>query len=192
MIPVDPVSKALMFPPQIETVEVGVVTGTVPPGSLEPGCTVIPPSIVIIIESTELCSLLWQTLTKLSVYTGVDNTELESLRPYDEVVDGNLRGVPVPVLHFNQQLLGRTQGYVVPVFKANPVVRTWVPKSIFVPLPLSEEEVISMSIVSPSVENSPATPMCLHVTVDSDVNSGYQNGVGSALTDTAQRVQVST
>lgn len=40
----------------------------------------------------------------------------------DEVVDGHLRLVPVPVLQLYQQLLRFRESNVVPVQKSNPVV----------------------------------------------------------------------
>ena len=36
VVPVDAVAEALVLPPEVETVQVGVVAGAVPPGTLEP------------------------------------------------------------------------------------------------------------------------------------------------------------
>ncbi len=36
VVPVDPVAKALVLPTQVETVQVGVVAGAVPPRPLKP------------------------------------------------------------------------------------------------------------------------------------------------------------
>jgi len=115
VVPVDPVAKALVLAPQVEAVEVGVVAGTVPPGTLEPGCTVVPPGVVVVVLCAELGPLLGETLPELPVHACVDDPELVELCPDDEVVDSHLRRVPVPVLHVYQQLLGLCEGDVVPV-----------------------------------------------------------------------------
>ena len=75
MIPVDTIAKALMFTLQILAIKVAVVTGGVPPGSLEPLGTVLAPRVVVTVHRTELGPLLGQTLTKLSVNVAVDNSE---------------------------------------------------------------------------------------------------------------------
>ncbi len=54
VVPVDTVAKALMFAPQVEPVEIGVVAGRVPPGPGKPDSTVIAPGIVILVDRTEL------------------------------------------------------------------------------------------------------------------------------------------
>ena len=75
MVPVDPVAEALVFPLQILTIEVGVVTGRVPPGALEPGGAVLAPGVVVAVHSRELCPLLRQTLPELPVNAPVDDPE---------------------------------------------------------------------------------------------------------------------
>ena len=75
MIPVDSVAKALMFSLQILTIEIGIVAGRVPPGSLEPPGAVLAPRIIVAVNCAELCPLLWQTITKLSINISVDNSE---------------------------------------------------------------------------------------------------------------------
>ena len=75
MIPVDTIAKALMLSLQILAIEVAVVTGGVPPGSLEPLGTILAPRIVVTVHSAELGSLLGQTLSKLPVNVAVDNSE---------------------------------------------------------------------------------------------------------------------
>lgn len=115
MIPVDPVTKALVLPLQVLTIEVGVVTGGVPPGPLEPGGAVLAPGIVVAVHGGELGPLLGQTLPELPVDAPVDDPELVELCADDEVVDGHLRLVPVPVLQLYQQLLRFRESNVVPV-----------------------------------------------------------------------------
>ena len=50
------------------------------------------------------------------------NVLLVELCADDEVVDGHLRLVPVPVLQFYQQLLRFRESNVVPVQKSYPVI----------------------------------------------------------------------
>ena len=75
MIPVDPVTEALVLPLQVLTIEVGVVTGWVPPGTLEPGGAVLAPSVIVAVHGGELGPLLGQTLPKLPVDAPVDYPE---------------------------------------------------------------------------------------------------------------------
>jgi len=118
------------------------MTGAVPPGTFEPFCTVVLPSIIIIVEGAELGSFLGQRLPKLPINAGIDYSELEEFSSYDEVIDKNLCLVSVPVLHLYEKLLWLGQGQVVPVRQPNPVVLCWIPKSILVRVPALQEEVL--------------------------------------------------
>jgi len=102
MVPVHPVSKSLMLALEVKSVEVGVVTSTVPPSAFESAGAIVLPGIVVIVLGAELCPLLWQRLTKFTINACIDNPKFEKLRPNDEVVDGNLCSVAIPVLHLNQ------------------------------------------------------------------------------------------
>lgn len=100
MIPVDSIPKALVFTLEVETIEVRVMAGAVPPGSLEPPGTVLTPGVVVPVHRAELGSFLRQTLPKLPINTSINDPELEELGAYDEVVDGHTGGVALPVLQF--------------------------------------------------------------------------------------------
>jgi len=58
MVPVYSISKTLMFPLEVESIQVRVVTCAVPPGSFKSGSTVVSPSIIILVHCTELGSFL--------------------------------------------------------------------------------------------------------------------------------------
>ena len=88
----------------------------------KPGGAVLAPGVVVAVHGGELCPLLRQTLSKLPIDASVDDSELVELRADDEVVDGHLRLVPVPVLELDQQLLRFRECNVVPVHKSNPMV----------------------------------------------------------------------
>ena len=75
VVPVDPVAEALVFPLQVLAIKVGVVTGRVPPGALEPGGAVLAPGVVVAVYSGELGPLLGQTLSELPINTPVDDPE---------------------------------------------------------------------------------------------------------------------
>ena len=47
MIPVDSIPKTLMFSLEVETIEVGVMAGAVPPGSLESDKISLNPGMMI-------------------------------------------------------------------------------------------------------------------------------------------------
>ena len=92
MIPVDSIPKALVFSLEVETIEVRVVAGAVPPGSLEPEQifesrneniwieppgTVLAPGVIVPVHRAELGSFLRQTLPKLPINTSIDDPEPE-------------------------------------------------------------------------------------------------------------------
>jgi len=56
VVPIDPISKASVDTLQVKSIQVGVVTGTIPPGTREPLCTILAPSIIISIDCAELCT----------------------------------------------------------------------------------------------------------------------------------------
>lgn len=149
MVPIHPVSKSLMFALEVKSVEVGVVTGTVPPSSFESAGAIVLPSIIVIVLGAELCTLLWKGLPKLTIYACVDNPKFEELRSNDEIVDGNLCFVAIPVFHLNEQLLGFAKGDVVPVGQPDPVVLIWISKSVSVIFP-APQEIICWSAKVPS------------------------------------------
>jgi len=149
MVPVHPVSKCLMLALEVKSIEVGVVTGTVPPSSFESAGTIVLPGIIVIVLSAELCPLLWKGFPKLTIYACVDNPKFEELCPDDEIVDGNLCFVAIPVLHLNEQLLGFAKGDIVPVGQPDPVVLVWISKSVSVIFP-PPQEIICWSAKVPS------------------------------------------
>jgi len=149
MVPVHPVAKCLMFALEIKSVEVGVVTSTVPPSPFESAGAIVLPSVVVVILSAELCPLLRKRLAKFTIYAGVDNPKFEELSPNDEIVDGDLCSIPVPVFHLNEQLLRFAQGDIVPVGQSNPVVLIWISKPFSVIFP-APQEIICRSTKVPS------------------------------------------
>jgi len=98
MVPVDSVSKTLVFSLQVKTIEIGVMTGAVPPGSFKPSCTILAPSVVISVNCAELRPFLRQTFTKLTINVSIDDPELVKLSADDEIVNRNLGRVSIPVL----------------------------------------------------------------------------------------------
>jgi len=181
VVPVDTVAEALVFPLQILAIEVGVVTGRVPPGALEPGGAVLAPGVVVAVHSRELCPLLRQTLPELSVNAPVDDPELVELCADDEVVDGHLSLVPVPVLQLYQQLLRFRECDVIPVQKSNPVVLLGISEAILVIVPLLEEEVLGFSKVPSSLQHSPAAAQRVHVAPDRDLLARHGDSGHPAL-----------
>jgi len=192
VVPVDPVAEALVFPLQVLAIKVGVVTGRVPPGALEPGGAVLAPGVVVAVHSGELGSLLGQTLPELPINTPVDDPELVELCADDEVVDGHLRLVPVPVLQLYQQLLRFRECDVVPVQKSNPVVLLGVPEAILIIVPLLEEEILGFSKVPSSLEHGPAAAQRVHVAPDGDLLARHGDGGHPALGDQVPLHQVRT
>jgi len=164
MVPVHPVSKSLVLTLEVKSVEVGVVTSTVPPSSFESAGAIVLPSIVVIVLSAELCALLRKRLTKFTIYACVDNPKFEELRPDDEIVDGNLCSVAIPVLHLNEQLLRCAEGDIVPVGQSDPVVLIWISKSVSVIFPPPEEIICRFAKISSSLQHSPPSSMSVHVT----------------------------
>merc|ERR1719445_1055042 len=107
MIPIDPVPKTFVLSTQVETIEVRIMTSTVPPGSFESRSTIsLRPVIIFFVLGAELCARLWQTLTELPVNTTVDYPEVVELSANDEIVGCHLGCVSIPVLQLYQQLLG--------------------------------------------------------------------------------------
>jgi len=105
MEPVDSVAECIVFTLEVESVEIRIVASAVPPGTFKPLCTVVLPSIMVVVNGAELGTLLRQTVGKLPLVVRIDQPILEGLGADDKVVDDNLGGVPVPVLQGDQELL---------------------------------------------------------------------------------------
>ena len=94
MIPVDSVAKTLMFSLQVKTIEIGVVAGAVPPGSLKPLGTILAPSVVISVHCAELGPFLRQTLTKLTIDVCINDPEPKMIfhwpYSYDKVASSHM------------------------------------------------------------------------------------------------------
>jgi len=178
--PVDSVTETLVFAFEVESVEVGVVAGAVPPRSFKPFSTVVLPGVVVVISGAELGPLLGQALPELAVHARVDYSILVVLPSDDQIVDDDLRCVPIPGLQGDQHLLRPCQCNVVPIGQTQPVVLILITKSKLVIVPTSKEVVLWISVVSPPLNHRPTSAVFLHVAVDVDKFTGYKYFVNSA------------
>lgn len=181
MVPVNTISKSLMFPLEVKSVEVRVMASTVPPGPFESAGAIVLPGVIVIILGAELCPLLWKRLAEFTIYACVDNPKLEKLSPDDEIVHGNLCSVALPVLHLDQQLLRLAQGHVVPVGQPDPVVLVWISKAVSVIFPAPEEIISRSPKISSSLQHSPASSVSFHVTEDVDGFPRQSDRISPAL-----------
>jgi len=151
VVPVDSVSKAFMFPFQIEPIQVRVMASTIPPGSFESCCTIISPGIIVFVHSTKLGSFLWKTFSPLTVHTGVNYPEFVKFCTNYEVIDQYLSFIVLPVLHFYQKLLRTAKSNIVPICQSDPMLLFWISKAVSVIIPLFQKKVFWTSKISSSL-----------------------------------------
>jgi len=181
VVPVDTVSKGLMLALEVKSVEIGVVASAVPPRPFESAGAIVLPRIIVVVLSAELCPLLWQRLPKFTIYACVDDPKFEELGPNDEIVDGNLGSVAIPVFHLYEQLLRLAQCDIIPVGQPNPVILVWVSKTVPVICPAPEEIICWSAKVPPSLQHSPPSSVSVHVTEDIDGFASESDWIGPTL-----------
>lgn len=157
------------------------MAGTVPPRPFESAGAIVLPRVIVVVLSAELCPLLWERLAKFTIYAGVDDPKFEELGPNDEIVDGDLCSVPIPVFHLYEKLLRFAQSDIVPVGQPNPVVLIWISKSVSVIFPAPQEIICRSAKVPSSLQDSPPSSVGVHVAEDVDGFAGESDWISPAL-----------
>jgi len=151
MIPIDAVSETFVFSFQIETIQIWVMTGAIPPSAFKSGCAIISPRVIVIVQRAKFCPFFGETLSEFSVNAGVDYSEFKKLSSNNEIVHNNLCFVSKPIFHFYQKLLGRAEGDIVPEFETNPMILLRISKSLFIRIPLSQKIILFCSKIASSL-----------------------------------------
>ena len=120
MVPVDAVAEALVLAFQVKSVQIGVVTGGVPPSAGKPDRAVVAPGVVVAVDSAELGAPGWQALAEVWAEAVVEDPVSAERVCESELVDEEADFVSFEVVEGDQQLHRLLVGQQKDALKAQP------------------------------------------------------------------------